>query len=68
MGMLIDNTHADSVHSFIRGGESTSTGPKISSRLRVEAGSTSTKMVGPTAAGHGFFRPARPKHHHGHAD
>jgi hypothetical protein len=33
--------------------------PKISSRLRVEAGSTSTKMVGPTAAGHGFFRPSR---------
>ena len=25
MGMLIDNTHADSVHSFIRGGESKST-------------------------------------------
>jgi hypothetical protein len=23
-----------------------------------EAGSTSTKMVGPTAAGHGFFRPS----------
>ncbi len=25
MGMLIDNTHADNVHSFIRGGESQST-------------------------------------------
>jgi gamma-glutamyl-gamma-aminobutyraldehyde dehydrogenase len=25
MGMLIDNTHADSVHSFIRGGEAQST-------------------------------------------
>lgn len=55
MGMLIDNTHADSVHSFIRAGESKalccSTGAKTRGRRRLDQPFLSTSIPPRPSAG-----------------
>lgn len=54
MGMLIDNSHADSVHSFIRAGEAHSTllldGRKIRGPRRSARPSSSTSTPPPPSA------------------